>query len=419
MLRVIGALVVRALDRLRVLWSGLQERRAMAAEILFLRRQLALYEERGERPRRLRPVERFLLAALARSIAHWREALVVVRPETMIRWHREGFRLLWRWRSRKLGRPAVPDALRLLIAEMARDNPSWGEERIASELALKLGLFVSARTVRRCWPPELKPEGGRPRGDQRWATFVRNHAEVMVACDFLTCVTATFRVVYVFVVMEIGSRRILHTNVTSSPTADWTIQQLRMAIPCDHRWRFLIHDRDAIFSKRLDTTLSHTGLRVLRTPVRAPKANAFCERLVGTIRRELLDWLIPLSEGHLRRILGRWVKHYNLDLETQPQRRVLVGGAEADHIERARAHQDRAVRPVAGEQPELDGPRGIGRQGVVVLLAGDPAGGAVASHDREGRTGEDRQDIVSVPVMRHREVDPGIQHAVVERRQRQ
>ena len=132
-----------------------------------------------------------------------------------------------------------------------------------------------------------------------------------MACDFFVSVTASFRVVYVFVVMEIGSRKILHCDVTANPTAAWTTQQLRQAVPHDHRWRFLIHDRDSTFSRELDRVIGGLGLKVLRTPVRAPKANAYCERLVRTIRRECLDWLIPLSENHLRRILARWVRHYN------------------------------------------------------------------------------------------------------------
>jgi len=289
---------------------GSRGRAQLAAENLFLRKQLALLQDRKTRPRRARRATRITLVFLARWFA-WRDALVVVKPETLLRWHRAGFRLLWRWKSRRVGRPPLPESLRTLIAEMARDNPTWGEGRIAGELSLKLGLRVSPRTVRRYMPKDPGGYGLRGRGDQRWATFVRNHAEAIVACDLFVSVTATFRVLYVFVMMEIGNRRILHCNVTAHPTAEWTLQQLRQAISCDHRWRFLIHDRDSIFSKRLDETVSRMGLRVLRTPVRAPKANAFAERLVGTVRRECLDWLIPLSEKHLRRILARWVRHYN------------------------------------------------------------------------------------------------------------
>jgi transposase InsO family protein len=143
------------------------------------------------------------------------------------------------------------------------------------------------------------------------ATFVRNHAGAIVACDFLTVVTASFRTLYVLVIMEIGTRRILHFNVTSNPIEQWTKQQFREAIPCDHRYRFLIHDRDSIFSSHVDDMINGLGLEVLRTPFRAPRANSFCERLVGTIRRSCLDFMIPLNERHLRRILNEWVAYYN------------------------------------------------------------------------------------------------------------
>ncbi len=191
---------------------------------------------------------------------------------------------------------------------MARNNPIWGEERIANELLLKLGIQVSPRTVRKYMP---KRPPGRPRGDQRWATFLHNHAQAIVACDFCVVVTATFRLLYILVVMEHGTRQILHCNVTAHPTAEWTLHQLREAFPSDHEYRFLIHDRDSIFSQALDKSIRNLRLRVLKTPYRAPQANAVCERLIGTLRRELLDWVIPINESHLRRFLRSWLVHYN------------------------------------------------------------------------------------------------------------
>jgi transposase InsO family protein len=240
----------------------------------------------------------------------WRRALAIVQPATLTRWHHQGFRLFWRWKS-TLGRPPIPARLQGLIRRMARDNPSWGEERIANELLLKLGLRVSPRTVRKYLPKRLDRGGPRRIPSQRWLTFVRNHAKAIVACDFCVVVTATFKTLYVFVVMEHASRRILHTNVTAYPTAHWTLQQLRDGIPADHGYRFLIHDRDAIFSRELDQRVHHLGLRVLKTPVRRPQANALCERLLGTLRRECLDCLIPLTESHLRSLLHEWTQHYN------------------------------------------------------------------------------------------------------------
>ena len=194
---------------------------AVEAENLLLRRQLALYKERGLKPRRIDAVTRVSLAFWSRW-CDWRSCLVVVRPETVIRWHRAGWRLLWRYKSRP-GRPRIPLELRQLIRRMATENPIWGEERITNELLLKLGLKVSPRTVRKYMP---KAPSGRPRGDQRWDTFLRNHGKAILACDFFVTVTATFRLLYVFVLVHHGSRRLVHFNVTAHPTAAWTPQQL-------------------------------------------------------------------------------------------------------------------------------------------------------------------------------------------------
>jgi len=273
---------------------------------LFLRKQLALYKERHTKPRRPDPATRVALVLLSRLL-DWRSMLTVVKPDTLIRWHRQGWRLFWRWKSRS-GRPPIPVRLRRLIIAMARANPTWGEERIADELLLKLGLAVSPRTVGRYLRNMRPSRGGRP--SQRCATFVRNHAHAILACDFFITVTARFRVVYVFVVLEIGTRRIVHWNVTEHPTADWTIQQFRTVITPETSHRFVLHDRDGIYAAGVDLAIASMGRRVLKTPVRAPQANAFCERLIGTMRRECLDWLIPLNERHLRWILRAWVAHY-------------------------------------------------------------------------------------------------------------
>ena len=293
-------------DLVGLVATSVTPQRYLAAENLFLRRQLALYRERGIKPRRVDAATRASLAFLAR-LFDWRDALIVVRPGTLIRWHRAGWRLFWRCKSRP-GRPPIPLELRQLIRRMATENPLWGEERIANELLLKLGLRVSPRTVRKYMP--MRPPG-RPRGDQRWSTFLHNHAKAIVACDFFVAVTATFRLLYVLVIIEHGSRRLVHLNVTGHPTAAWTLQQLRQVIGWDERYRYLIHDRDNIFATRLDESIRQLGLVVLKSPLHSPKANAICERVIGTIRRECLDWLIPISEWHLRSVLKAWITHYN------------------------------------------------------------------------------------------------------------
>ncbi len=306
MLRLLLILVQLAADAVR--WCGLvlQSQRSIEAENLFLRRQLAQYVERGVGPRRIDPVTRVSLALLSRFF-NWRDALVVVRPETMIRWHRAGWKLFWRLKSRP-GRPSIPREIQALIRQMANENPSWGEERIANELLLKLGIQVSPRTVRKYLPRRPR---GRPRGDLRWSTFVRLHAQGIIACDFLIAVTATFRLLYVFVVIEHRSRRLIHCNVTAHPTASWTLQQLREAVGFQERYEYLLHDRDSIFAQHLDESIAKLGVKVLKSPPRSPKANAICERVIGTLRRECLDWLIPVSEAHLRCILKSWIPHYN------------------------------------------------------------------------------------------------------------
>ena len=296
------------LDLGRLVVFALRSRRALAAENLFLRKQLALFQERKVKPRRANDATRWMMAALSRMFA-WRDALWNVKPDTLIGWHRKGFRLFWRWRSRPTGRPRLPTDLRQLIREMAAGNATWGEERIANELKLKLGIRVSPRTVGKYLHAGGPVRTSDPR--QRWLTFVRNHAQVIAACDFFVVVTATFRTLYVFVVMDLGTRRILHHNVTAHPTAEWTAQQFREALPGGHPYRFLIHDRDSIFSKELDKQVTDMGVRVLRTPVRAPKANSFCERFGGTLRRECLDFLIPFNERHLRLVLNNWIAHFN------------------------------------------------------------------------------------------------------------
>jgi transposase InsO family protein len=281
----------------------------LAAEVLFLRKQFALYEERQVKPRRATKATRIVMVWLSHCF-DWRAALRIVKPETFTYWHRQGFRLFWKWKS-KPGRPPLPKDLRALIRRMVLENPTWGQERIANELLLKFGLRVSPRTVRTYMPNHCVGSPGKRHQTQRWSTFLRNHAKGILACDFCVAVTMSFHMLYVFVVIEHASRRLVHVNVTAHPTAQWAMQQFREAIPADHPYRILIHDRDSIFSQEVDQGVRNLGLRVIKTPVRTPVANAICERVIGTLRRERLDCVIPLNEKHLYGILTEWLRHYN------------------------------------------------------------------------------------------------------------
>jgi hypothetical protein len=201
-------------DLLGLLRAALRSRARLAAENLFLRKQLASYVERQVRPKRTNNATRVALVLLSRFVA-WRELLVIARPDTLVRWHRDVHRLLWRVKSRPRGRPRIPVELQRLIADMATANRTWGEERIAAELRLKLGLMVSARTVRRYMRRGPRPRAGQP--TQSWTTFLLNHAGVVLACDFFLVVTVTFQRLYVFVVFDIATRRVAHWNVTEYP----------------------------------------------------------------------------------------------------------------------------------------------------------------------------------------------------------
>ena len=340
-------------DLLRLVVLGLRSKSSLAAENLFLRKQLAFYQERTIRPRRTSDSAQVTLILLSRWF-NWRTALTVVTPRTFISWQRKRFQLCWRKKC-QAGRPQIPPDLLSLIRRMARENPSWGQERIANELLVKLGLRVSPRTIRKYLPESPGAPSGNRRRDQRWSTFLKNHAAAIIACDFFVVASANFRILYVLVVMEHASRRIIHLNVTPHPSAAWTLQQLREAIPSDHTYRFILHDRDAIFSTQLDASVGHLGLEVIKTPPRSPQANSFCERLIGTIRRECLDWMIPVTEGHLRKTLSAWLPYYN---RGRPHSSLGPGLPDPPFplpvpLQRQRHRFDRSTRVVA--HPVLNG----------------------------------------------------------------
>jgi hypothetical protein len=219
-------------DLFRFLVLILRSESSLAAENLFLRKQLGFYQERKIKPRRTSPSVQVTLILLGRWF-NWRRALTVVTARTFISWQRKRYLLFWRNKC-QAGRPRIPPDLQRLIRKMARENPSWGQERIANELLVKLDPRVSPRTIRKYLPESSDAPGDNRRRNQRWSTFLKNHAAAIIACDFFVVASASFRIFYVLVVMEHASRRIIHLNLTAHPTAAWTLQQLREANPSDH-----------------------------------------------------------------------------------------------------------------------------------------------------------------------------------------
>jgi hypothetical protein len=293
-------------------------RETLILENLALRQQLAAYKRTSKRPR-LRMFDRAFWVGLSKLWQKWSTALVIVKPETVIRWHRQGFRLYWRWRSRpkRLGRPSIPREHIDFIRRMSRDNPSWGEDKINEELRVKFGIRHSTSTIRK-YMAKRRPH----RGGQKWCTFIKNHSHELFACDFMTQYTALFAIVYVFVVMEIGTRRIVRFNLTESPAVGWVKIQIRDIVAFDRKPRFLLHDNDGIFGQfgwrkegfrcHLDRWLSTTmGIEGLPAPYHAPNANPHIERFHRTLREDALNHFIFLNAAHVGRVAGEFIEYYN------------------------------------------------------------------------------------------------------------
>jgi transposase InsO family protein len=280
-------------------------RAALLAENLALRQQLAVLRRSVPKPR-LRGRDRLFWVVLSRLWAGWADTLHIVEPQTVIRWQRQGFRGYWRWKSRrsKPGRPSIARKVRDLIRRLSRENPMWGVPRIKSELAL-LGHEVAESTVAKYVVRHRTPPS------QTWRTFLKNHAADIVACDFFTVPTVAFRQLYVFVMLRHSDRRILHINITINPTAAWTRQQIVEAFPYDEAPKYLLHDRASVFNDDFRRTLKHLGITDVRTAYRSPWQNPYCERVIGSIRRECTHHLIVLGQRHLLARLEEYVRYYN------------------------------------------------------------------------------------------------------------
>jgi len=259
----------------------------------------------SRRRTRLRWRDRIFWVWLSRFESGWRSCLLIVKPETVVRWHREGFRLYWRWKSRKkLGRPKTEAQIRMLIRQMARQNPLWGAPRIQSELAL-LGLMVAESTVSKYMGRARKPPS------QTWRTFLENHVPDLVAIDFFVVATVSFRLLYCFLVLRHDRRRIVHFNVTPCPTARWTAQQVVEALPLDTAPRFLIRDHDGIYGQDFRKRMKPLGIEEVVIAFRSPWQSPYVVRLIGSIRRECLNHVIVFNEAHLLRVLTEYFAYYH------------------------------------------------------------------------------------------------------------
>lgn len=276
----------------------------LIAENALLRQQLMIVRRQIKRPR-ITNMDRLRLLFFARITPAWKQTLHIIQPETLLRWHRDLFRIYWRRKSKvAMNKPRIAQQTIGLIQQISTENRLWGAERIRGEL-LKLGVHVSKRTVQKYMVRSSRVSG------QTWASFIQNHARDIWACDFTTVHTLLFQLLYVFVIQALHNRRLVHIAVTKNPTDHWVAQQLREATPWGDGSRYLIRDRDNKFGTVFSSVAKSRGIQELKTPYRAPMANAYCERLIGSLKRECLDHILILNERHLKRIVKEYAKYYN------------------------------------------------------------------------------------------------------------
>ena len=276
----------------------------LIAENALLRQQLIVLKRQVKRPT-FTTTDRLLLVLLARLVRTWNQALLIVQPDTLLRWHRELFRLYWKRKSKTpTHKPKITAETIALIRQMAKDNRLWGAERIRGEL-LKLGVHVCKRTI------HMRAVRTKPPRGQKWSTFLRNHAVNIRACDFLQLTDLFFRPLFAFFLIELKTRRVIHVGVTRSPTDAWVAQHLREATPYGQAPKYLICDNDSKFGSCFRRVAKTSGINLLTTPYHAPRANAVCERFLRSVRQECLDHLLILYEKQLQRVLNAYVVYFN------------------------------------------------------------------------------------------------------------
>jgi transposase InsO family protein len=285
-----------------------RSQRELLLENALLHQQLLVLNRQVKRPQ-LRGRDRAVIVGLTSLLVTWRNAMLIVKPQTVLRWHRELFRWVWRWKPQPkptIGCPRLAKERVVLIRRLARENRTWGRERIRGEL-LKLGLPVDKSTIQH----SLKGRRAAGSGSQTWRSFLHHHAEAIWACDFLQIYVFWFRNIFVFGIIELASRRVVHTAVTRHPGEVWVAQQLREATPFGAGPRYLIRDHDRKYGTQFDRVAARAGIRVLRTPIAAPRANGVCERFLGSLRRERLDCVFILSERQLLRCIKEYGHCFN------------------------------------------------------------------------------------------------------------
>lgn len=298
------AIVFLTLNIFRLLFKA---KRQLILENIMLRQQLNIYKRKDKRPK-LENIDRIILVWISKFFSKWRAALVVAKASTLIGWQKKGFKLYWKWKSRRVGRPNIDWELIKLIRRMQKENPLWSAQRIQGELA-KLGFSVCDNTVAKY----MRKQKTDPEKTQRWLTFLRNHAKYTVGIDFLVVRTIFFKVIYVFIAISHDRCKILHFGISSKPHSQWVIQQLRETFAFDETTKYVIRDNDKIFSEDFKKAIKRFGLKDKPTAFRSPWQNPFCERVVGTFRRDCLDHMIILNEKHLHDILHEYIfEYYNV-----------------------------------------------------------------------------------------------------------